>query len=312
MKRFFRKLGDMLINGAAHLPLGVLYVFSDFCYFLLFYVFRYRRKVAEKNLRESFPEAGDDEINGILKKFYLNFTDYTVETLKLAHISDEEMMRRMTFEGTELMDDAVAAGRSVVVYFSHCFNWEWAPSVTLHSRFKDDKNVIFAQVYRPLKSEWFDGVMLRLRSRFGSESFKKSTVLRDLLKLRMEKKVWVTGFMSDQKPSHGDPTYIVKFLNHPTAAITGTETLAMRLKTTAIYWDMQKISRGHYNIVMRKIADDASTMQKNDVTQKYVELLENTIRRQPDIWLWTHKRWKIPVKFPEQSPENETDSSNNP
>ena len=307
MKRLLCRLGDLLINAVAHLPLGVLYVFSDFCYFLLFYVFRYRRKVARKNLRESFPEASDDEINGILKKFYRNFTDYTVETLKLAHISDEEMMQRMTFEGLDIIDNAVAEGRSVVVYFSHCFNWEWAPSVTLHSRFKDDKNVIFAQVYRPLKSEWFDSVMLRLRGRFGSKSFKKKTVLRDLLKLKMEKKVWVTGFMSDQKPSHGDPTYIVNFLNHPTAAITGTETLAMRLKTTAIYWDMHKVSRGHYKVVTHKIADDASTMQKNEVTQKYIELLQNTIQRQPDIWLWTHKRWKIPVKFP----ENETDSSNN-
>ncbi len=307
MKKLLSKCGNALINGFAHLPLGALYVFSDVVFFLLFYVIRYRRKVTEKNLRESFPDYSDCKIKEISRGFYRNFADYIFETLKLAHISDDEMSRRMVFENLHYMDDALSEGKNIVVYFSHCFNWEWATSVVLHSKCRDNDNVVFGQVYRPLKSEWFDKLMLRLRSRFGAHSYKKKSLLRDLLMLKRENKTWVVGFMSDQKPSHGDPTHILKFLNHPTAVITGTETVAVRLKTAVIYWDMVKISRGHYKIVMHKLADDASTHPLHEITDKYISLLQDTIIRQPEIWLWTHKRWKIPVNYP----QNEADSSNN-
>ena len=300
MKRIFHAIGDAMINGVARLPMGALYVLADVTFFLLYHVIRYRRTVAEKNIRESFPEYDAKQVKEVSRRFYHNFSDYVFETLKLAHISDEEMLRRFEFEGLEHIDSAVDAGKSVVVYFSHCFNWEWAPSVILHSRHKDDENVVFAQVYRPLKSEWFDSVMLRLRGRFGAQSYKKKTVLRDLLMLNRAGKKWVVGFMSDQKPSHGDPTHIVKFLNHPTAMITGTATVANRLKTAVVYWDMMKHSRGKYKIVVRKIADDASEMEQTEITDTYVKYLQETIMRQPEIWLWTHKRWKIPVTMPEE------------
>lgn len=309
MSKIFTITGDYIIYGIAHLPLKVLYVFSDIVFFILFYVVRYRRKVAEKNISESFPDAGAEEVKSISRKFYRNFADYIFETLKLAHISDEEMAERMQFENVEAMDKAIEEGKSVVIYFSHCFNWEWATSVILHSKFRNDDKVIFGQVYRPLNSKWFDDLMLRLRGRFGAHCFKKKSVLRDLLTINRDKKVWIVGFMSDQKPSHGDGKHVLMFLNHPTAVISGTEILANRLKTAAIFWKMSKVSRGHYNIEMCKLADDASQCEANTLTDKYFSILEQNIISQPDIWLWTHKRWKIPVTL---NDDNETNSSNNP
>ena len=101
--------------------------------------------------------------------------------------------------------------------------------------------------------------------------------------------------MSDQKPSHGDPTYVTMFLNRPTAFITGTETLATRMGMAAVYWDMEKISRGHYRIVTRLLDDGSHQAPRGELTQNYALLLETTIRRNPSIWLWTHKRWKNKV-----------------
>lgn len=300
MKKVLYACGDALVNGVARLPLRVLYILADFIFFILYHLVRYRRKVTLKNLRDSFPDYDEKQIAGICRQFYRNFSDYIVETLKLAHISDDEMAKRMEFENIEIMDKPLGEGRSVVIYFSHCFNWEWAPSVILHSRHRNNAKVVFGQVYRPLDSKWFDSVMLRLRGRFGAESYKKKNVLRDLLTLRRDGIAWCVGFMSDQKPSHGDPTYVMKFLNHPTAAITGTETLATRLKTAVIYWDMHKTSRGHYKIAMRHIADDASTHPQHEITDRYMHMLEDTIHRQPDLWLWTHKRWKNPVTLPQE------------
>lgn len=281
-----------LFKALALLPFCVLYVLSDFVYFLLYHVVRYRRKVVEDNLAKCFPDKTPEERKRIERGFYRHFADCFVETIKLLHISDREVKRRITFENVELIDRLTKAGKSIVVYFSHCGNWEWAPSVTLHTT---TDGVEYCQVYRPLRNKAFDRLMLKVRSRFGSHSFAKATVFRDLLHLKKDGIVSVTGFMSDQKPSHGDPTYVTMFLNRPTAFITGTETLATRMGMAAVYWDMEKISRGHYRIVTRLLDDGSHQAPRGELTQYYALLLETTIRRNPSIWLWTHKRWKNKV-----------------
>lgn len=298
MKKILHTLLGCLLNVCALLPFWLLYRLADATYILLYYVIRYRRKVVEANLVESFPEKTKSELRDIERRFYRNFADYIFETIKLLHISDAEMSRRMEFDNLEVIDRYTAEGRSVAVYFSHCGNWEWAPSVTLHTAMRPGKGIVFGQVYRPLRDKWTDAFMLRLRSRFGSLSFPKNTVFRDIIReCRKTGLPAVVGFMSDQHPSHGDIIHVVNFLNHPTAFITGTETLARKLDMGVVYWDMYKTSRGHYKIVTRDITANITDTPQYGVTDKYAELLETTIRRDPAIWLWTHKRWKNPVRF---------------
>ena len=279
----------------AHLPLGVLYVLSDIAAVVLHRVVRYRLGVVRHNLATSFPEKSKRELRRIESRFYHNFTDNFIETLKLLHISDKEMSGRMDFAGTEIIDDLMARGRSIVVYFGHFINWEWAPSISLHTRLKQSDGIIFAQIYRPLRSATFDTLMLEIRSRFGSESIDKKTSLRRLLMLRKSGTISITGFMSDQHPSHGDPGYITTLMGHPTAIITGTETLARKLDMSVIYWDMEKVSRGHYRITTRLIAENPNDLPEGEITSMYSKMLETTIKRDPSIWLWSHKRWKHKV-----------------
>ncbi len=208
------------------------------------------------------------------------------------------MRRHTVIEGVEQIDRYVEQGRSVAVYFSHCGNWEWGTSITLWARNNPTNGVVYAQVYRPLTNKWFDAYFLKLRSRFGSVSFDKRMVFRDLLLLKRDGVLSVTGFMSDQKPSAGDVTHVVKFLNHPTAMITGTETIVRRLNLVAFYWDVEKPSRGHYKLTLRLITDNPDSMPQFAITDVYARLLQQTIERNPSIWLWTHKRWKYPVQYP--------------
>jgi KDO2-lipid IV(A) lauroyltransferase len=283
-----------MLKAMARLPLGVLYRFADVTYVLLYYVVRYRRGLVRKNLTSSFPEKTLAEIKRIERQFYLNFADYIFETIKLLHISDEEMLKRMTFSGVDIINKLLDEKRSIVAYFSHTGNWEWAPSVTLHCPRAVERGDRFCQIYRPLKNKHFDNLMLKIRSRFGSVSIAKKLTLRQLLSYRRDSLTSITGFMSDQKPSHGDPVYFVKFLGHDTAVITGTETLARRLDMAVIYWDMSKSSRGHYNIDVKLISDHVADMEEMSITNTYFNLLEQTIRRDPAIWLWSHNRWKKP------------------
>lgn len=283
-----------ILYPLAMLPMRVLYVLADGLAFLMRRVVKYRRRVVQNNLRESFPDLTESEIATVERGFYRNFADYIVETVKLFQISDREITSRFQFENLDLIDRYARQGRGVTIYFSHCFNWEWATSVTLHMP-QNNGSLFFGQVYRPLRNKAFDRLMLRLRGRFGSLSFKKQSVLRDLIKLRREGKTPAVGFMSDQKPSHNDQAVKLLFLNHPTAMIGGTEQLTRRLDFAAIYFDIYKLRRGYYKIVCRPMADSTAELPEGELTRRYARLLQATIERRPDNWLWTHKRWKHPV-----------------
>ena len=123
--------------------------------------------------------------------------------------------------------------------------------------------------------------------------------LRHMLQSRKDGRLSLTGFMSDQKPSHGDPEHIIEFLGQKTRVITGTETLARRLGMAAVYWDMAKQGRGRYCITIRPITDNVAETAEGEVTDTYFKLLEETIRRQPQIWLWSHNRWQRNRRHPE-------------
>lgn len=286
---------DALLHLMAMLPFGVLYAFSDVLYFIVYKVVGYRKGIVRKNLADSFPEKSEKELRSIEREFYHHLADYFVETVKLMHISDDEMRRRCVFEGIELVDKAFDEGRSIIMYASHYGNWEWLTSITLWTRHRANDDVVFAQVYRPLKNQWFDRFFLRLRGRFHSLCLAKNSVFRDLIRMRRDGKPVITGFISDQHPNVNDQGHVIRFLNHDTAMITGAEVIIRKLDYVAMHFDMEKVKRGHYKVTIRPICSDAKTLPMGEITDVYARNLEQRIKQAPAYWLWTHNRWKHKV-----------------
>lgn len=284
----------LFFHAVALLPFWVLYRISDVVYFFVYYIFRYRRNITEKNINESFPEKNDKERRKIVKDFYHQFCDTFIETIKLLHISDDEMKRRMIFHNMEAIDESVDNGRSVMVYAGHFGNWEWITSIALWSRHSSD-TMQLGQVYRPLTNKWFDNLFLKLRSRFNTECYPMKTVLRDLIRVRQSGRASVTGFISDQHPARNDQDDVIMFLNHYTAFITGSEVIAKKMDMNVMMFDMKKIKRGYYECYIREITRTPKEEEQYHITNTYARMLEGYIKEQPAMWLWTHKRWKRKV-----------------
>lgn len=282
---------NVLLHAIALLPYCVLYRIADFLYFIIYYVAQYRVKIVKKNIYDSFPEKSDKEKNKIIKDFYLHFADYFVETIKLLHISDSHMRHHMVFKNMDIVDKRLDQGRSAIIYAGHYANWEYLPSITLWTR-HDIEDCVFAQIYRPLRNKWFDTFFLKLRSRFNSQSFAMRNSLRDLIRLRQNGKQSITGFISDQHPRGNDSNHVIRFLNHDTAFITGSETLARKLDFDTFYFDIEKVKRGYYTVTIRQIALNPGEVKPMTITNTYASMLETSIRRNPSLWLWTHNRWK--------------------
>ena len=144
------------------IPFPVLYVISDGLYYLFFYVVRYRKKVIEKNLRNSFPEKSEKEIEQITKGFYRNFCDIFLEGLKGLSMSKEELVKRYRLQNTEILTHYFNANQSVITVGSHYTNWEWG--VLASSLQVKHKTLGF---YKPLSNKPIDEDFKKSRAAWG-------------------------------------------------------------------------------------------------------------------------------------------------
>lgn len=268
------------------LPLWVFYRLSDGLYYLVYHVVRYRRRVVYANLRSSFPEKSEAEIERIAKDFYSFFCDYIVETLKLFSMGEKNIRKRMKFEGLDQVKKDFANGRSVSVYLGHYCNWEWISSLGLHL---DEQ---CGQIYHPLENATVDRLFLYMRGRFKAQSIKMDDTFLTILKWKKEGRKNIVGYIADQVPGYNNIHYWADFLHHDTPVFTGAERISKIMDTAVYYIDVERPRRGYYVARFIKIADSLNEHPVFFATEQYFRLLEKNIQRAPQYWLWSHKRWK--------------------
>lgn len=270
------------------LPLKVLYIFSDILYFPLYYCIRYRRRIVRKNLVSSFPDKSEVEIIDIEKKFYSFFCDYIMETIKLFSISSNQIRKRMRFENLDQIEEVFQAGRSCSVYLGHYCNWEWISTLPANM----NRERICAQIYHPLESSVFNRLFLYMRGRFGAYSIPMDDSFRTVLDWKKKGILNIVGYISDQVPGYNNIHYWTDFLNHDTPVFTGAERISRLADTAIFYADISRSKRGCYVCRFVKMVDTPEQHPKFSITEQYFRMLEGTIQRSPQYWLWSHKRWK--------------------
>jgi KDO2-lipid IV(A) lauroyltransferase len=288
MKKALYYLTYTFVYLLSLLPLWVLYLLSDVIFALLYHVVKYRRPLVRKHLKESFPEKTDDELHTIERRFYQWFGDYLVESIKLLTISRRQLRRRMVFKGTDIVDTIVREGQSCAVYLGHYCNWEWITSLPLWVT----PEAQCGQIYHVLENSDYDRLFLHLRQRMGAVCIPMAETLRRIIKYKQEGRQVVIGYISDQVPFWNNIHHWLDFLHHDTPVLTGTERLAKQTGHAVLYLDVQCKKRGYYEAEFKLITRDPKTMADYAITDAYFHLLEASIQRAPEYYLWTHNRWK--------------------
>ena len=273
---------------ASLLPLRVHYWLSDVLFVLIFYVLRYRRRTVWVNIVTSFPELEPEEHKVIERRFYRWFCDYLVETIKMKTISKEQMKRRLVFKGTELVDQCVSEGQSCAVYLGHYCNWEWITSLP----YWVTEEAQCGQIYHPLENKDFDRLFLETRQRFGAVCIPMNDSLRRILDYKRQGRSTVIGYIADQAPFWWNIHHWCPFLHHDTAVLSGTERIARKLNQAVFYLDVCRVRRGYYEAEFKLMTREPQKMKEFQLTDLYFQQLEQSIRRQPECYLWTHDRWK--------------------
>ena len=287
---------DVLFSA---LPFRVLYVLSDFNYLLMYYVGRYRRKVVRENLEKSFPEKTEAERLQIERKFYRYLSDYMLEDLKLLHMSAEDLCQRMIYKNTEQYLELTEKYGGIIVMIPHYANYEWL--IGMGSVMKPGD--VPVQVYKPLKDKYLNELFKQIRSRFGGYNIPKHSTAREIIKLKREGKNMVVGLITDQWPS-GD-RYWTTFLGQETAFLNGAERIAKMMNFPVFYCELTKTRRGYCEAEFKLMTEAPKETVEGEITDMFAYELEQTIRREPAYWLWSHKRWKFTKKECEQKEQEE-------
>lgn len=268
------------------LPMPVLYVMSDFVFLIVYHIIRYRRDVVYSNLKRSFQDKSDQEIKSIEKKFYKYFFDLMFETIKILTIAPKKVGKRFRIKNLDLIEKCYDNNKHIILYAAHQGNWEWLSFLSLYIPHQG------ITIYKPLSNTYFDELMRTVRERFGAICVEKNKSYKTVLENIHRGQLSMFALIGDQSPARTGSKYWTSFMNQKTAFVMGAERIVAKTNQVALFPAFKRVKRGLYELEFKII----NTPEVNDnchLIDNYSSLLEETIKDSPELWLWSHKRWKL-------------------
>ena len=263
-----------------------LYKLSDFFYYILYYVIGYRKKVVRNNLKLVFPKKTKKDLQLIEKKYYRNLSDVFLESFKSMNIKEEDIKKRFHFTNPEVLEQVYDSGRNLIVMGSHYCTWEWCFIMDRVTRFKI--NAVYKKIANPYLNKWAK----KIRSKYDCELITTNDTYRKIAKQSKEKKLHLYGFASDQSPSKKKAFYYNEFLNVTVPIHIGAEIIAKKYDMPMLFMDVIKVKRGFYEATFKEITYNPKNFENFKLTDIFIKMVEEQIRRKPEFYTWTHRRFK--------------------
>ncbi|MFK7793954.1 MAG: lysophospholipid acyltransferase family protein [Gammaproteobacteria bacterium] len=270
------------------LPFSLLYFLSDLASFVLFHIIRYRRHISYDNIRRSFPDKTEHQIEYIQKSAYRHLTDTLLETIKAKTISDTEITSRVQLINFEEIQHLVKSGKSVFMLTAHTAPAEWI-SFAAHLKY----NFVIDPVYKPIHSKNLNRFIFSVRSRHQSTPVPYKKLAKDVL-LRKNAKRSI-AMLADLEPRSRDQSHKINFLNQPTRFFLGSEKIIKSAGYPTFFVAIEKTTRGNYQASAIRLSLNPKNLDPCQLTERYANCVEELILKNPASWLWTHKRWKHPT-----------------
>ena len=268
------------------MPFRILYAISDGVFLLLYYVIGYRKSIVRDNIKLVFPEKSEQEIKVISKKFYHHMCDMFLEMIKTLTVSKKELSKRFVLKNLETLKELEATEKSIVVMYGHYASYEW--SIILQSYATNTA----LGIYKRIANKYFDRLVRRIRSKYNSTLVDSKQALKRIEELHEKKEAKLIAFISDQSPKLKPNNYWGEFMGIHIPCFTGAELTAKKYNYPISYLKIDKVKRGHYESEFIILSKDPKNVKDFEITEKFNRILESQIKKAPEFYLWTHKRWK--------------------
>lgn len=270
----------------SNLPFKVLYVFSDFVYFLIYRIIGYRKKTVRENIHLALPHLSEQERRIIEKKFYSHLCDMFLEMIKTMSISEKEMDERFQFENLDVYLDLEKKGKSIAVMIAHYATYEWVISMNKYINFTG------YAIYKQIANPYFDKMVKGIRSKFKAHLITTKETVSTIENAYKDNKPGIFGFASDQSPKVQKAMHWRKFMGIEVPVHTGAEMLAKKYDLNVIFLKVKKTGRGYYRATFEVLSDDVKSVPDYQITDAFFDRVEQQILEAPEYYLWTHKRFK--------------------
>lgn len=247
-----------------------------------------QRRVARANLALALPGLSNQQQDALLVKSLQGFALAMLDTFWLARDTAKRIPALVSYD--ESFARTIFQPGAQICLTAHMGNWEvLGLSVSL-------RGFPLTSVTAPLKNPWVDHLFNQLRNLTGQHTVPKQGAVRALLKtLRSGGKI---ALVMDQntKPVHGG--VFVDFFGCKAPFSSAAARLALRTGAPIYLGTCLADDQGGYHCPPVQMVDktglsgDESTAIL-ELTQRIARGLEDMIRRYPQAWLWTYKRWKI-------------------
>ncbi len=265
-----------------------MYFISDIIYFIIYHLVHYRRKVVRENLAACFPEKGERERRRIERRYYRHLADLAVEFVYGLFATPPALKARYRFVNREVVDRIYEQGRTVVLMSAHMGNWEYMVcSLGMQVRHHG------IGVGKPLDSRLVGGFVARRRIRYGTQVVYSDTVRQEVAYYDRHHVPCALMMLSDQSPTNPHRSYWTTFLNRDTAFLYGAEKFAREYDYPVVYYSVDKVRRGRYTVTFSTLCEHPSEVPQYSIVENYARRLEADIRQHPELWLWSHRRWKL-------------------
>lgn len=253
----------------------------------MFYVIRYRRKIVLENLNNSFPEKSSEELYEIAKQFYRYLADLFIEILKMLQYDLDSLSKRVKYTNPEVLDDLYDKGKDVLVVLGHYGNWEWLLGLCKYHKHRP------LVVFKPVSNKHVDKVFYKMRRKMKVEPIQMRRIIRAILDYREKNILTISAFISDQSTIWEETQYWTQFLNQDTPVYLGPEKIAKKTNQAVIFYKVDRVKRGYYEVEILNLFEEAEETKPHEITERHTRVLEKIIQDKPELWLWTHRRWKL-------------------
>jgi Kdo2-lipid IVA lauroyltransferase/acyltransferase len=279
-----------LLHLLSLLPDFILYPLGVFGGWASYWLDRRHVRIGEKNLALAFPEKSETERRRILRASYLNLGRCAAEYIRLGGFFHGRFRKRVSYERFDYWEwlKAKYPGRGLLILSAHFGNFE------LLSAAHALKGSQISLVHHTQRFLAGDALMSFVRERAGVEIIRKHAAARAVLRALARGEL--VGIPFDQNAKRSEAVF-VPFFGEPAATTSGLARLARisGAPVIPVFIVRQPDRRSHRIEIQPEISQQNSGDEPADIlenTRRFVAAVEAMVRRYPEQFLWTHRRFR--------------------
>ena len=241
-----------------------------------------RRAIAQRNIEVCFPELTPEQRNDMTLRHFEALGASFIEMGIARWGSEKELLALTRVEGAEHIENATKDGQGIILLSAHFSSLEISGCAL------SKVCPPFDVVYRQFRNDLFTDVLRTTRQRSARNAIEKNDIKNMIRSLRNGVPVWYAPDQSyDRKQSA-----LLPFFGIPSMTNTATGTLAKLGKAAAVPFFPRRLEDGSYILTILPPLDDFPSGNDEQDTMKYVAILEEQIRRCPEQYIWTYRKFK--------------------